>query len=54
MTTKSEKILATIDHLYWFYNADMQDLKNQKDFKKTIKHLIRLITTDDSWQVDPT
>ena len=46
MTTKSEKILATIDHLYWFYNVDMKDLENQKDFKNTIKHLIKLITND--------
>jgi len=42
MTTKSEKILATIDHLYWF--KDMLDAENKKDFLKTIKYLIELIT----------
>ena len=44
MTTKSEKILATIDHLYWF--KDMLDDENQKDFIKTIKSLIKLITNE--------
>jgi len=44
MTTNSEKILATIDHLYWF--KDMLDEENQKDFIKSIKSLINLITTD--------
>jgi hypothetical protein len=42
MTTQSEKILATIDHLYWF--KDLMDDENKKDFLKTIKSLIELIT----------
>lgn len=47
MTTKSEKILSVIDHLYWFYNVDMKDVKNQEDFKSTIKKLIVLVTSEE-------
>jgi hypothetical protein len=50
MTTNSEKILATIDHLYWF--KDTMDDENQKDFIKTIKSLVKLIT--DTSEQDPT
>jgi hypothetical protein len=44
MTTKSEQILAVIDHLYWF--KDMLDEENKKDFLKSIKKLISLISND--------
>jgi len=47
MTTKSEKILAVIDKLYWFYNMDMSDRKNQEDFKNTIQKLTVLITSEE-------
>lgn len=36
-------ILNLLDHLYWFYNADMSDKENQKDFLSTLNRLLVLI-----------
>jgi len=44
MTDKSEKILAIIDHLYWF--KDFLEEENKKDFLETIKNLIAEVTND--------
>jgi hypothetical protein len=44
---KREQMTAMLNHLYWFYNADMSLEENQKDFKQTIKSLEILIKTDD-------
>jgi hypothetical protein len=45
MTEKSEQILSTIDHLYWFKDVIL-DEDDKLDFLKTIKHLIDLVTND--------
>ena len=41
--SKQEKMLTIVSHLYWFYNADMNDLGNQKDFKESIEKLELLV-----------
>lgn len=44
MTTKTkEEMLNGINHLYWFYNADMCQIENQKDFKATLARLEYLV-----------
>lgn len=42
MTTK-EKINAILGRLYWFYNIDMEDVKNQTYYLKLLKELEKLI-----------
>lgn len=41
--TKEEKMMSIVNHLYWFYNADMADMDNQKDYKNSIEKLTLLI-----------
>lgn len=41
--TKEEEMMSIVNHLYWFYNADMADIENQKDFKNSISKLELLI-----------
>lgn len=45
--TKEEKMLSIINHLYWFYNADMSDIDNQKDFKDSIAKLELLVKQEE-------
>lgn len=41
--SKEEQMMSILNHLYWFYNADMSLGENQKDFKESIKKLENLI-----------
>jgi len=45
--TKEEKMMSILNHLYWFYNADMSNVDNQKDFKETIEILQNIIKDED-------
>jgi len=42
-----EQISNLLNHLYWFYNADMSNVDNQKDFKETIEILQNIIKDED-------
>lgn len=39
-----EQMINIINHIYWFYNADMRtDIENQIDFKSSLDALEKLI-----------
>lgn len=44
---KQNEIKAILDHLYWFYDVDMSDQENQKDFKDSLDKLTALLTDED-------
>ena len=44
--TIKEEMLTIISHLFWFYNADMADMENQKDFKQSIEKLELLVKSE--------
>jgi len=44
--TRKEEMLTIISHLFWFYNADMADMENQKDFKQSIEKLELLVKSE--------
>jgi hypothetical protein len=38
-----EQMMAILNHIYWFYNANMSLEENQKDFKESVRKLENLI-----------
>ena len=44
--TIEEEMLTIISHLFWFYNTDMADIENQKDFKQSIEKLELLVKSE--------
>lgn len=39
-----DKIITCLNHLHWFYNADMTDKANQEDFLATLDMISSLVT----------
>lgn len=44
MNTK-EKIQTCLNHLHWFYNADMTEIENKEDYLATLDKLNSLVAT---------
>lgn len=38
-----DKIQCYLNHLHWFYNADMTDKNNQEDFLSTLDKIAYLL-----------